>query len=178
LNALGHCALYPDWNVDRLRERVVLTCSPFRRRPSWSSISRRVQRAAPTRILTDPTTNPYGWLGKGVFLPLMRSEKSSADNLSRAAGEPNNAASITNIFRGKGPLQRGDRVSLELGARRHVAYLGLGLIFGRSGSGGVPLASLVCASLLGVFCACTHRAMAAIRTAVLNAGQSRIQFRS
>jgi hypothetical protein len=45
--------------------------------------------------LTDPTTNPYGWLGKGVFLPFMRSEKSPEDSLIRAPGEPNNPVSIT-----------------------------------------------------------------------------------
>ena len=37
--------------------------------------------------MTDPTTSPYGWLDKGVFFPLMRSEKSSEDSLIRELGE-------------------------------------------------------------------------------------------
>src|SRR5215467_6319303 len=45
--------------------------------------------------LTDPTTNPYGWLGRGAFFPLMRSEKSSADILMCAPVEPNNPVSTT-----------------------------------------------------------------------------------
>src|ERR1039457_4869108 len=34
-------------------------------------------------------TRPKGWLGKGTFLPLTRSEKSLVESLSRASGGPN-----------------------------------------------------------------------------------------
>jgi hypothetical protein len=48
--------------------------------------------------LTDPTTNPYGWLGKSVFFPMMRSEKSSQDSLIGEPGVPNKPVSITTQF--------------------------------------------------------------------------------
>ena len=85
--------------------------------------------------LRELSTIPYGRLGKGVFFPLTRSEKSSADSLIarvRRAEQPR--FDHHKVFRGERALRRGDRVSRELGRNRHRACLGLGLIIGRSRS--------------------------------------------
>ena len=88
----------------------------------------------PLRIFDGAGHHPYGWLGKGVFFPLMRSEKSSEDSVIRAPGDPNTPVSSTTYSSvGEGPSLRGDRVSPELSRNRQRACLGLIIGWSRFG---------------------------------------------